>query len=305
MFGRSKRIRSRRHDCKRLSTNSPRPADWDWTVPALGRSATSNTRRESTPRTLRRSTCPTSSKTWIWTCKIRPASTRFTSLRSSLWDAFQRNRNILPSLRSKTRTIRVTRTVMETMSTSMPSIPSFQLTVTTTTIMAWPRSTTARVTTGCSRSWMSQSARRSMRIKVRLARDRTRRSTAILTTSQSRRFIPKRKIFTRICRRSPLDLPMRLTLTCSRPAFNIMPCSQVRAILSLNNKKLMFVLILVHQQPIDELPLPPGWSVDYTLRNQRKYYIDHNTQTTHWSHPLERVENQQGLYYYKWVAKHH
>lgn len=41
------------------------------------------------------------------------------------------------------------------------------------------------------------------------------------------------------------------------------------------------------QEPSEELPLPPGWSVDYTLRG-RKYYIDHNTKTTHWSHPLER-----------------
>lgn len=73
-------------------------------------------------------------------------------------------------------------------------------------------------------------------------------------------------------------------------------------------KYLFLILILVHQQPIDELPLPPGWSIDYTLRNRRKYYIDHNTQTTHWSHPLERegmplfwqrIENQQGVYYYK------
>lgn len=37
----------------------------------------------------------------------------------------------------------------------------------------------------------------------------------------------------------------------------------------------------------DNLPLPPGWSVDFTLRGNRKYYIDHNTKTTHWSHPLE------------------
>ncbi|CAH1262250.1 SAV1 [Branchiostoma lanceolatum] len=37
----------------------------------------------------------------------------------------------------------------------------------------------------------------------------------------------------------------------------------------------------------DELPLPTGWTADYTLRG-RKYYIDHNTQTTHWSHPLEK-----------------
>ncbi|KAF7280040.1 scaffold protein salvador [Rhynchophorus ferrugineus] len=41
------------------------------------------------------------------------------------------------------------------------------------------------------------------------------------------------------------------------------------------------------QEASEELPLPPGWSVDYTLRG-RKYYIDHNTKTTHWSHPLER-----------------
>ncbi|CAG0901843.1 unnamed protein product [Darwinula stevensoni] len=38
---------------------------------------------------------------------------------------------------------------------------------------------------------------------------------------------------------------------------------------------------------MEELPLPPGWTVDFTVRG-RKYYIDHNTQTTHWSHPLEK-----------------
>lgn len=72
-----------------------------------------------------------------------------------------------------------------------------------------------------------------------------------------------------------------------------------------------------HQQPTpesssstteEELPLPPGWSVDYTLRG-RKYYIDHNTKTTHWSHPLEREglptgwerheSAQHGTFYYK------
>lgn len=57
-----------------------------------------------------------------------------------------------------------------------------------------------------------------------------------------------------------------------------------------------------------DLPLPPGWTVDYTLRG-RKYYIDHNTKTTHWSHPLEveglptgwqRIESPQyGTYYFK------
>lgn len=58
----------------------------------------------------------------------------------------------------------------------------------------------------------------------------------------------------------------------------------------------------------EELPLPPGWSVDFTLRG-RKYYIDHNTKTTHWSHPLEkeglptgweRIESPEyGVYYVK------
>lgn len=56
----------------------------------------------------------------------------------------------------------------------------------------------------------------------------------------------------------------------------------------------------------DELPLPPGWSIDYTLRG-RKYYIDHNAKTTHWSHPLEkeglpigweRIDNPNGIFYY-------
>ncbi|XP_053946216.1 scaffold protein salvador [Anastrepha ludens] len=37
----------------------------------------------------------------------------------------------------------------------------------------------------------------------------------------------------------------------------------------------------------EELPLPPGWAMQYTLHG-RKYYIDHHTHTTHWSHPLER-----------------
>ncbi|XP_052341574.1 protein salvador homolog 1 [Oncorhynchus keta] len=37
----------------------------------------------------------------------------------------------------------------------------------------------------------------------------------------------------------------------------------------------------------EDLSLPRGWTVDWTIRG-RKYYIDHNTNTTHWSHPLER-----------------
>uniref|UniRef100_T1INJ9 Uncharacterized protein n=1 Tax=Strigamia maritima TaxID=126957 RepID=T1INJ9_STRMM len=62
----------------------------------------------------------------------------------------------------------------------------------------------------------------------------------------------------------------------------------------------------------EELPLPPGWSVDYTLRG-RKYYIDHNTKTTHWSHPLEkeglptgweRVEHPDfGIYYVNHITR--
>lgn len=61
----------------------------------------------------------------------------------------------------------------------------------------------------------------------------------------------------------------------------------------------------------EELPLPPGWSVDYTLRG-RKYYIDHNTKTTHWSHPLEREglptgwerheSAQHGTFYYNFIT---
>lgn len=62
----------------------------------------------------------------------------------------------------------------------------------------------------------------------------------------------------------------------------------------------------------EELPLPPGWSVDLTLRG-RKYYIDHNTKTTHWSHPLEkeglptgweRIESPEyGTYYVNHVTR--
>ena len=58
----------------------------------------------------------------------------------------------------------------------------------------------------------------------------------------------------------------------------------------------------------EALPLPPGWSVGYTLRG-RQYYIDHNTKTTHWSHPLEseglptgweRIDSAEyGTYYVK------
>ncbi|ESO94241.1 hypothetical protein LOTGIDRAFT_189497 [Lottia gigantea] len=62
----------------------------------------------------------------------------------------------------------------------------------------------------------------------------------------------------------------------------------------------------------EELPLPVGWSVDWTLRG-KKYYIDHNTQTTHWSHPLEkeslpmgweRIESKEhGVFYVNHILK--
>ncbi|XP_064601700.1 putative uncharacterized protein DDB_G0271606 [Liolophura sinensis] len=64
--------------------------------------------------------------------------------------------------------------------------------------------------------------------------------------------------------------------------------------------------------PSDEMVLPPGWSVDWTVRG-KKYYIDHNTQTTHWSHPLEkenlpagweRIESKEyGVYYVNHIIR--
>jgi len=60
-------------------------------------------------------------------------------------------------------------------------------------------------------------------------------------------------------------------------------------------------------------PLPPGWSVGFTMRG-RKYFIDHNTKTTHWSHPLEkeglpagweRIDSAEfGSYYVNHVTRH-
>ena len=32
--------------------------------------------------------------------------------------------------------------------------------------------------------------------------------------------------------------------------------------------------------------LPGGWEVAYT-KDSKKYYVDHNTNTTHWFHPFE------------------
>ncbi|XP_051508043.1 protein salvador homolog 1-like isoform X2 [Myxocyprinus asiaticus] len=62
----------------------------------------------------------------------------------------------------------------------------------------------------------------------------------------------------------------------------------------------------------EDMALPPGWTVDWTIPG-RKYYIDHNTNTTHWSHPLEReglppgwerVESAEfGVYYVDHINK--
>merc|ERR1712142_1221210 len=58
--------------------------------------------------------------------------------------------------------------------------------------------------------------------------------------------------------------------------------------------------------PESSQSLPPGWSIDWTIRG-RKYYINHNTKTTHWSHPMakeclppgwERIESKEkGVFY--------
>lgn len=65
--------------------------------------------------------------------------------------------------------------------------------------------------------------------------------------------------------------------------------------------------------PSADLPLPTGWSVDVS-RDGRRYYIDHNTQTTHWCHPLEkeslptgwqRVDSSEhGTYYVNFITRH-
>lgn len=69
--------------------------------------------------------------------------------------------------------------------------------------------------------------------------------------------------------------------------------------------------IISSNQGSDEcdLPLPPGWSADRTLRG-RRYYMDHNTQTTHWTHPLESVPRpwqrvstpHHGVYYFNEIT---
>lgn len=52
--------------------------------------------------------------------------------------------------------------------------------------------------------------------------------------------------------------------------------------------------------------LPPGWEIRYTTPSStgapRKYYVDHNTQTTHWNPPLppgweQRLDPHGRVYY--------
>ncbi|XP_019330328.1 PREDICTED: protein salvador homolog 1 [Aptenodytes forsteri] len=103
-----------------------------------------------------------------------------------------------------------------------------------------------------------------------------------------------------------LYLQYRLELTCNQDLRVICTClsgiGRVAAT-SLGN---------LTNHSSEDLPLPPGWSVDWTIRG-RKYYIDHNTNTTHWSHPLEReglppgwerVESAEfGVYYVDHINK--
>ena len=39
--------------------------------------------------------------------------------------------------------------------------------------------------------------------------------------------------------------------------------------------------------------LPPGWEMKFTKRDGRPYYVDHNTQTTHWDPPNNLVQIAQ------------
>lgn len=61
-----------------------------------------------------------------------------------------------------------------------------------------------------------------------------------------------------------------------------------------------------HRTQIGEIEwLPQGWEIRYTTLEsggQRKYYVDHNTQTTHWELPLppgweQRCDPQGRVYY--------
>ena len=40
-------------------------------------------------------------------------------------------------------------------------------------------------------------------------------------------------------------------------------------------------------------PLPPGWEARLDPRTGSVFYIDHNTRTTTWTHPLQQQQGQQ------------
>ncbi|CAB4061690.1 SAV1 [Lepeophtheirus salmonis] len=65
------------------------------------------------------------------------------------------------------------------------------------------------------------------------------------------------------------------------------PVSTMAIISSTDNTHTNSSIISNNKTSGEEIPLPPGWSVGWTIRG-RKYFIDHNTKTTHWSHPLEK-----------------
>ncbi|XP_047994199.1 protein salvador homolog 1 isoform X1 [Leguminivora glycinivorella] len=80
------------------------------------------------------------------------------------------------------------------------------------------------------------------------------------------------------------------------------------SVLPYNSKAHGSSIIATQQGTEEELPLPPGWSADRTLRG-RRYYMDHNTQTTHWTHPLEsvpqpwqKVSTHHGVYYFNEIT---
>ncbi|XP_040564937.1 uncharacterized protein sav isoform X1 [Lepeophtheirus salmonis] len=81
---------------------------------------------------------------------------------------------------------------------------------------------------------------------------------------------------------SPVSIITSTTNTC-----NDKPVSTMAIISSTDNTHTNSSIISNNKTSGEEIPLPPGWSVGWTIRG-RKYFIDHNTKTTHWSHPLEK-----------------
>ena len=41
------------------------------------------------------------------------------------------------------------------------------------------------------------------------------------------------------------------------------------------------------------IDLPPGWEKRWDLKTKRYYFVDHNTQTTHWEAPSAQPEMQE------------